>query len=142
MRDYSIKLPNIEYEEDLNNLKNNFYKVYVIDECFGRLVHNSSDGQLQYILDVETCYHTPYQHKKVTKNIDPEEMYSIIENEYKKVLSEAKLRSDYKRYLAFEKTELRKLERRYYKYLETHESEQEEVAEGLERVYNLVRKNK
>ncbi len=142
MRDYSVKIPNIEYEEDLNNLKNNFYKVFVIDECFERLLHKTSDGQLQYILDVETCYHTPYQHKKVTKNIKPEELFDVIEKEYQKVLSPTKIKRDYKTYLAFEKDELRRLERNYYKYFENHEEDEEEVAEGLERVYSLVRKNK
>ena len=140
MRDYSIKIPNMEYEEDLNNLKNNFYKVFVIDECFNRLKNDSSDGQLQYILDVETCYYTPYQHKKATKNIKKEELFNVIEKEYRKVLNIAKIRSDYKAYLAFEKEELAKLERKYYKYLESHEEDGEKVAEGLERVYALRRK--
>ena len=143
MRDYSIKIPNNEMkEEDLNQLKNNFYKVFVIDESFDRLKNNSSDGQLQYILDVETCYHTPYQHKKNVKNIKPEDLFDIIEKDYRKVLSPTKIRRDYKMYLAFEKDELRRLERKYYKYLETHPEEEIKVAEGLERVYSLVRKNK
>lgn len=143
MRDYSIKMPNNEYENvDLNLLKNNYYKVYVIDECFNRLKNNTSDGQLQYILDVETCYYTPYQHKKNVKNIKPEDLFNVIEREYKKVLNSDKIKRDYKMYLAYEKEELKRLERVYYKYLETHESEEEKVAEGLERVYSLVRKNK
>ena len=103
MRNYSIKVPNMEYEEDLNNLKNNYYKVFVIDECFNRLLNRTSDGQLQYILDVETCYHTPFQHKKVTKNISKDELFDVIEREYKKVLSAAKIKRDYKMYLAYEK---------------------------------------
>lgn len=143
MRDYSIKMPNNEYENvDLNLLKNNYYKIYVIDECFNRLKNNTSDGQLQYILDVETCYYTPYQHKKNVKNIKPEDLFNVIEKEYKKVLNSDKIKRDYKMYLAYEKEELKRLERVYYKYLETHKSEEEKVAEGLERVYSLVRKNR
>lgn len=142
MRDYSVKVPNIEYEEDLNNLKNNFYKVFVIDECFNRLKNSTSDGQLQYILDVETCYNTPYQHKKNVKNIKPEDLFNVIEREYRKVLNPTKIKRDYKTYLAYEKEELRKLERNYYKYLENHPEEEIKVADGLERVYNLVRKNR
>lgn len=143
MRDYSIKIPNNEYlEEDLNLFKNNFYKVFVIDECFNRLKNNASDGQIQYILDVETCYHTPFQHKKNVKNIKPDELFNIIEKEYKKVLNPTKINRDYKMYLAYEKEELKRLERKYYKYLETHQDEEEKVAEGLERVYSLVRKNR
>ena len=45
-------------------------------------------------------------------------------------------------YLAYEKEELKRLEKEDYKYLETHEFEEEKVAEGLERVYSLVRKNR
>lgn len=142
MRDYSVKIPNMEYEEDLNNLKNNFYKVFVIDECFNRLKNNSSDGQLQYILDVETCYYTPYQHKKNVKNIKPEDLFDVIEAKYRNILNSDKIKRDYKTYLAYEKEELKRLERIYYKYLETHPEEEIMVAEGLERVYSLVRKNK
>lgn len=143
MRDYSIKVPNNEYEDvDLNLLKNNFYKIYVIDECFNRLKNNSSDGQLQYILDVETCYYTPFQHKKNVKNIKPEELFDTIEKEYKSVLNSTKIRRDYKMYLAYEKEELRRIERNYYRYLETHQGEEEKVSEGLERVYSLIRKNR
>ncbi len=142
MRDYSVKIPNMEYEEDLNNLKNNFYKVFVIDECFNRLKSNSSDGQLQYILDVETCYYTPYQHKKNVKNIKPEDLFDVIEAKYRNILNSDKIKRDYKTYLAYEKEELKRLERIYYKYLETHPEEEMMVAEGLERVYSLVRKNK
>ncbi len=141
MRDYSIKVPNNTYENvDLNLLKNSFYKVYIIDESFNRLKNNTSDGQLQYILDVETCYYTPFQHKKNIKNIKSEELFDVIEKEYKKVLNSTRIKRDYKMYLAYEKEELKRLERVYYKYLETHPEEEVLVAEGLERVYNLIRK--
>ena len=143
MRDYSIKVPNNEYGDvDLNLLKNNFYKVYVIDESFNRLKNNTSDGQLQYILDVETCYHTPFQHKKNIKNIKPNELFDTIEREYKNILDPTKIKRDYKMYLAYEKEELKRLERVYYKYLETHPEEEILVAEGLERLYSLIRKNR
>lgn len=141
MRNYSIKVPNNEYGEvDLNTLKNNFYKLFVIDECFNRLKNNTSDGQLQYILDVETCYYTPFQHKKNVKNIKPEDLFNVIEREYRKVLDSTKIKRDYKMYLAYEVEELKKLENAYYRYLENHEGEEKKVSEGLERVYRLVRR--
>lgn len=141
MRDYSIKMPNNEYENvDLNLLKNIFYRIYVIDESFNRLKNNSSDGQIQYILDVETCYHTPFQHKKNVKNIKSNELFNVIEREYKKVLNHTKIKRDYKIYLTYEKEELKRLEREYYKYLQTHETEKDKTIEGLKKIYSLARK--